>query len=250
VAIADSTSHSVFISIRGAVATAKRIFNQCAEHASSVLKNRTKLIHNYGQTQESSFRLAAAVFTAKPQFESPAPAASVELSFLIARIPFGGMNKTVIEVQVRAVLPTSGGCAVFLGNNDKVFIIYVDQTVGSAITMFMREISKERPLTHDLLGHLMTALGAKVERVIINDLKNATYYARAIIRAENELQQKKIIELDARPSDCIAMATQQKAPIYVSQEVWDEVDDMSDVLRKMEEEGLKPDPETESSEEE
>ena len=131
----------------------------------------------------------------------------------------------------------------FSGNNDKVFIIYVDQTVGSAITMFMREISKERPLTHDLIAHLMTALGAKVERVIINDLKNATYYARVIIRAENELQQKKIIELDARPSDCIAMATQQKAPIYVSQEVWDEVDDMSDVLRKMEEEGLKPDPE-------
>jgi bifunctional DNase/RNase len=156
-----------------------------------------------------------------------------------------GMNKTVIEVQVRAVLPTSGGCAVFLGNNDKVFIIYVDQTVGSAITMFMREISKERPLTHDLLGHLMTALGAKVERVIINDLKNATYYARMIIAAENELQQRKIVELDGRPSDCIAMATQQKAPIYVSQEVWDEVDDMSDVLRKMEEEGLKPDPEAE-----
>src|SRR5690349_2571640 len=68
------------------------------------------------------------------------------------------MNKTVIEVQVRAVLPTSGGCAVFIGNNDKVFIIYVDQTVGSAITMFMRQITKERPLTHDLIGHLMTAL--------------------------------------------------------------------------------------------
>ena len=160
------------------------------------------------------------------------------------------MNKTVIEVQVRAVLPTSGGCAVFLGNNDKVFIIYVDQTVGSSITMFMRDISKERPLTHDLIAHLMTALGARVERVIINDLKNATYYARMIIRAENELQQKKIVELDGRPSDCIAMATQQKAPIYVSQEVWDEVDDMSDVLRKMEEEGLKPDPEAESAEEE
>src|SRR5947209_8915405 len=160
------------------------------------------------------------------------------------------MNKTVVEVQGRAVLPTSGGCAVFLGNNDKVFIIYVDQTVGSAITMFMRQITKERPLTHDLMAHLLTALGAKVERVIINDLKNATYYARAIIRVENELQQKKIIELDARPSHCIAIATKQKAPIYVSQEVWDEVDDMKDVLRKMEEEGLKPDPETGLSEEE
>jgi hypothetical protein len=169
-----------------------------------------------------------------------------DLSFPSPLIRFARMNKTVIEVQVRAVLPTSGGCAVFLGNNDKVFIIYVDQTVGSAITMFMRDVSKERPLTHDLMGHLMTALGAKVERVIINDLKNATYYARMIIRAENELQQKKIIELDGRPSDCIAMATQQKAPMYVSQDVWDEVDDMSDVLRKMEEDGLKPDIESES----
>ncbi len=155
------------------------------------------------------------------------------------------MNKTVIEVQVRAVLPTSGGCAVFLGNTDKVFIIYVDQGVGSAITMFMRGTVKERPLTHDLMAHLMTALGAHVERVIINDLKNATYYARMIIRAENELQQKKIIELDGRPSDCIAMAVQQRAQIYVSHEVWDEVDDMSDVLRKMEEDGIKPDIEPE-----
>src|SRR5437763_17076524 len=117
------------------------------------------------------------------------------------------MNKTVIEVQVRAVLPTSGGCAGFLGNNDKVFIIYVDQTVGSAITMFMRQITKERPLTHDLMAHLLTALGAKIERIIINDLKNATYYARALIRAENESHQKKIIELSDRQSDCIPRAT-------------------------------------------
>ena len=147
------------------------------------------------------------------------------------------MNKTVIEVQVRAVLPTSGGCAVFLGNNDKVFIIYVDQTVGSAITMFMRDVSKERPLTHDLMGHLMTALGAKVERVIINDLKSETYFARLIISAENELHARKIIELDGRPSDCIALAVQQGAPIYVAGEVWDEVEDRTDILKKMEEQG-------------
>src|SRR5438067_9195291 len=162
------------------------------------------------------------------------------------------VNKTVIEVHVRAVLPTSGGCAVFIGNTDKVFIVYVDQTVGSAITMFMREMSKERPLTHDLMAHLMTAVGARVERVIINDLKNATYFARLIISAENELQQRKIIELDARPSDCIALATAQKAPIYVSREVWDEVEDMSEVLRKMAEGGGAGESETggESEEEE
>ncbi len=130
---------------------------------------------------------------------------------------------------------------MFLGNKEKVFIIYVDTNVGAAITMFMRETPKERPLTHDLLANIMMALGAKVERVIINELKNATYYARLIISAENELQQRKIIEIDARPSDCIAMAIQQKAQIFISREVWDEVDDMSDVLKKMEEGGFEID---------
>ena len=55
-----------------------------------------------------------------------------------------------------------------------------------------------------------------------------------LIKAES--QQKKIIEIDARPSDCIAMATQQRAPIYVSLDVWDEVEDMTEALRKMQEE--------------
>ena len=96
---------------------------------------------------------------------------------------FAAMDKTVIEVQVRAVLPTSGGCAVFLGNNDKVFIIYVDQTVGSAITMFMREVSKERPLTHDLMGHFMTAARrarrtGHYQRSEKRDLLRAHYHSR------------------------------------------------------------------------
>ncbi len=87
------------------------------------------------------------------------------------------------------------------------------------------------------MGHLMAALGAKVERVIINDLKSETYFARLIISAANELFEKKIIELDGRPSDCLALAIQQSAPVYVSRDVWDEVEDRSDVLRSLEEGG-------------
>jgi uncharacterized protein len=51
------------------------------------------------------------------------------------------------------------------------------------------------------------------------------------------LQQKKIIEIDARPSDCIAMATQQSAPIFVSLDVWGEVEDMTELLRNIQQEG-------------
>lgn len=145
------------------------------------------------------------------------------------------MNKSVVPVEVRTVLPFNAGRAVFIGNEEKVFVIYVDESVGAAITMFINSTPKERPLTHDLMGHLLAAFGAKVERVIINDLKSETYFARLIVSCENELFEKKIVELDGRPSDCIALAIQQKAPIYVSKDVWDEVEDRSDVLKQIEE---------------
>ena len=147
------------------------------------------------------------------------------------------MSKPVIEVQIRGLAATSGGCAVFLGNEEKVFVMAVDQNVGAAIAMFQQGTQKQRPLTHDLLANILRALGAKIERVIINDLKRGTYFARLVLSSENELQQKKIIEIDARPSDCIAMATQQTAPIYVSLDVWDELEDMTEELRKIQQEG-------------
>lgn len=147
------------------------------------------------------------------------------------------MNKPVVEVQVRAVLPFNNGRAIFIGNDEKVFVIYVDESVGAAISMFMSQTPKERPLTHDLIGHLMKALGAKVDRVIVNDLKSETYFARLIVSAENELFERKIVELDGRPSDCVALAIQQGAPIYVSKDVWEEVEDRSEVLKNLEENG-------------
>jgi bifunctional DNase/RNase len=84
------------------------------------------------------------------------------------------MSKPVVEVQVRAVAAAGGRCAVFLGNEEKVFVMFVDQSVGTAITMFMQGAQKERPLTHDLLASILRALGAKIERVIVNDLKRST----------------------------------------------------------------------------
>ena len=122
---------------------------------------------------------------------------------------------------------------MFLGNDEKVFTIYIDQAIGAAISLYLNSTEKERPLTHDLLANVLTSLGAKVERVAINDFRNGIYYGRLIITAENELQQRKIIELDARSSDCMAMAALQKSPIYVSSVVWDEVEDMTPLLERL-----------------
>jgi bifunctional DNase/RNase len=161
------------------------------------------------------------------------------------------MNKDVIEVQVRAVLPLEGSFAVFLGNETKVFVIYIDESVGTAISMFMRGVSKERPLTHDLVGHLLLAFGAKVERVVINNINGSVFHARLIISAENELHTtRKMIELDARPSDSIAMAVQQSAPIFVAKSVWESVEDVSDTLAQIEKKGLEAQQAAETGEEE
>ena len=135
---------------------------------------------------------------------------------------------------MKAAIPTNGGCAVFLGTDEKVFVIYIDQMVGAAIMMFMRDVAKERPQTHDLFAHALEALGAKVQRIVINDARDGVYFGRLILCAENELQERKIVELDARPSDSIALAVQADAPIYVAREVWDSVEDMSEVLGKLE----------------
>jgi len=143
------------------------------------------------------------------------------------------VKKTVIPVQIQALIPTNAGTAVFLGNEEKVFTIYIDQTIGSALSIYLSGAEKERPLTHDLLSNVLTALGGKVERVVINDFKNGVYFGRLIISAENELHQHKIMEIDARSSDCMAMAALQKAPIYVSHVVWDEVEDMRPLLERL-----------------
>ena len=100
-------------------------------------------------------------------------------------------------------------------------MICVEQSVGAATAMFMQGTQKQRPLTHDLLASILRTFEAKIERVIINNLKGGIYFATLVLSAENESQQKKIIETDSRPSDCIAMATQQTAPIYVSGDVCD-----------------------------
>ena len=140
-------------------------------------------------------------------------------------------NQTVV-VTVKGVMPTANGCAVFLGNDEKTFVIYVDQSVGNAIQMTLSGVKKERPLTHDLIGHMLTGLGAKIDHVVVNDAQEGTFFARIILRMENELGLK-IVEIDARPSDSIVLALQQKRPILVAHHVFSAADDMTEILERV-----------------
>jgi bifunctional DNase/RNase len=157
------------------------------------------------------------------------------------------MPKDTVSIVIKGVMPTTNGCAVFLGNEDKTFIIYVDHFVGNAIQMTLAGIKKERPLTHDLIGSILLGLGARLDHIVINDANNGTFFARIILHMENELG-RKIVELDARPSDSIVLALQHKRDIYVSRPVFDEVEDRTDVLeRVLRQQSEEPDEEEEST---
>lgn len=142
------------------------------------------------------------------------------------------MQNDVVLVTIKGVMPTTNGCAVFLGNEDKTFVIYVDPSVGTAIQMTLSGVKKDRPLTHDLIGSVLLGLGAQLDHIVVNDQRDNTFFARILLRMENELG-KKIVELDARPSDSIVLALQQKRSIYVARAVFDSVEDMTEILERV-----------------
>src|SRR5277367_3509469 len=144
------------------------------------------------------------------------------------------MKNDVLPVEIRGILPANTGCAIFVGNTKNVFVIQVENNMGNIIGMFLKGTVKERPLTHDLVNHIFKGLNVTIERVIITELKNSTYFARLILKQENELGCK-IVEIDARPSDCLALATAQKRPIYVSTPLFEQVEDMSEKLDSLNE---------------
>ncbi len=144
------------------------------------------------------------------------------------------MKSDVIPVQIRGILPANSGCAIFVGNEEKVFVIQVEHNMGVVIGMFMRDAPKERPLTHDLVATIFKGFGITVERAIITDLKNSTYFARLILQQTNELG-RKLVEVDARPSDCLALVTAQKKPLFVTSALFEQVEDMSKWLEEINE---------------
>ena len=136
-----------------------------------------------------------------------------------------------VQVQVRGIVPTPTGCGVFLGAAGKVIAIFVDHSVAAAITMALHGVKKPRPLTHDLIRNILAGLGARVEKVLINDLKDDTFFARLYLVQENELG-RNVVEIDARPSDAMAIALQHECPVFVARAVWDTADDMTWALEQ------------------
>ena len=99
-------------------------------------------------------------------------------------------------------------------DNERFLPIWIGPFEAEAITLELQQVELARPLTHDLLKAVITKMGARVSHVLVNDLRDDTFYARVVL--DNNGQP---LEIDSRPSDSIALAVRAKAPIFVAESV-------------------------------
>src|SRR5918998_3971148 len=124
-----------------------------------------------------------------------------------------------IEVKIRGLMmdPSSGTPIIILKdiNSDTMLPIWVGAYEANAIALEIEKIAPQRPMTHDLLRNLIVEMGASVERVVVTELRDNTFFA--VIEMRNQSGASML--LDSRPSDAIALALRADCPIYVSEEV-------------------------------
>lgn len=99
-------------------------------------------------------------------------------------------------------------------DSERYLPIWIGPFEAEAITLELQQVELARPLTHDLLQAVITAVGARVSHVLVNELRDDTFYARIVL--DNNGQP---LEIDSRPSDSIALAVRAKAPIFVAEPV-------------------------------
>lgn len=126
------------------------------------------------------------------------------------------MIEVVID-SIRVSLMSQQRVVVLKDMHSERFLpIWIGPCEAEAITVKLQDMPTPRPLTHDLLRSVIRELGGKVTQILINELRQEVYYARIVIEVAGET-----IEVDARPSDAIALAVRVNVPIFVAESVMD-----------------------------
>ena len=126
----------------------------------------------------------------------------------------------LVPMSIKGLMldPVSNSPIVVLKDDaEKFFLpIWVGIFEANAIALQLENVSTPRPMTHDLLRNMIAELDARVTRVVINDLRDSTFFAQIRV-----ISGERTLELDARPSDAIALALRTRAPIFVEETVID-----------------------------
>lgn len=130
------------------------------------------------------------------------------------------MLTELVQLSFDKIMQTRAYTVVVLGTKEKRFAIYTDPNVGRVLQLYLTDTPKPRPLTHDLINMILTGYEIHVMQVVIKDVLDTVYYARIFLEQESD-GLRHILEIDARPSDCLTLALINNAPVYCTKEVLD-----------------------------
>lgn len=123
------------------------------------------------------------------------------------------MLNELVQLSFDKILQTRSYTVIVLNGQGKRFAIYTDPSIGRNLQIYLTGSEKPRPLTHDLISHILRGYEIRIKQVVINDIQDTIYFARLFLEIDlGDIRH--IVEIDARPSDCITLALMNNAPVY------------------------------------
>lgn len=146
------------------------------------------------------------------------------------------MSDEAVEVRICGAKAGSRVYALFLGNERHTFVMHLDRAAFAGISSALKGEESPRPGTHQLMRNLLLGLDATLEHALIHAVKDGVFYARIRVSMRNEVA-RKIVEIDARASDAIALALLMRKPVLCARSVMRATPDMTDVLKRLQRKG-------------
>lgn len=126
----------------------------------------------------------------------------------------------IVPITFNKILQSKTYTMILLGNEEKQFAIYTDPVVGKNLQILLTGEPHKRPFTHDLMDLIFKGLDIRLTQVVIQQVEDTIYFARLFLEQEKD-DVKQILEIDARPSDCLTLALMHHAPLFCRKEVLD-----------------------------
>lgn len=132
------------------------------------------------------------------------------------------MTSELVQLSIEKIMQTAAYTVIILGYPKKKIAIFMEPNVGKMLQLFLTDTESPRPMTHHLLENIFKGFEIRVKQVVITEVHDTIYYARIFLEQQiGEVLH--ILEIDARPSDCITLALMNNAPIYCTTEVLEKV---------------------------
>jgi bifunctional DNase/RNase len=130
------------------------------------------------------------------------------------------MDFELIPVQFNKILQSQNYTVFILEAGEKRFAIYTSPHIGQNLQVHLADQAKPRPYTYDLMNSIFKGLDINLLQVVITDVQDTLYFARLYVEQETD-GLRNILEIDARPSDCLTLALENDIPIFCTKEVFD-----------------------------